>query len=83
MITGMGGRETRVLGTVVGEETHRVRPGRVVTRPEAENQVSFDEIAADEIADDNGHYKVAGPDQAFLAEIQGSKDQQEKIERIP
>ena len=54
-----------------------------MTGTEAEDQVIFDQVAANEVADDDGHDKVEGPDPAFFAKIQGGENQQEKVEGDP
>ena len=50
---------------------------------EAEDQMIFDQVAADEVTDDCGHGQVETPDQTFLMEIEDGEKKQEKIEGDP
>ena len=82
MGTGVRRGKTRAGGAIIGQETHIVCQQGILTGPEPEDEV-FHQVAADQVADYGGHDQGNGPPPAFQAEIQGNKDQEEKVKRHP
>lgn len=58
MIAGMGGRETGAGWAIVGNEMYRVGPEWIAAGAKPVDQVVLDQVAADEIADNDGHGQV-------------------------
>ena len=78
----MRGSETAALGPVPHQD---IDPGGVIgviTGPEAPD-ILFDDGAAHKIGEDDGTCREGDPPPARFTVIDGSKEQQEKIERHP
>ena len=82
VVAGKRRDKAGVGGAIIRDKTDAVRNKGVGAGPEPENMV-IDEPAADDIADDDGHSQIKGPDPSLFAKIKGGKHEQKEVKRDP
>jgi len=74
VITGVGRGEAGTDGAIARQEMDRIGPERIAAWPKAVDEPVLDQVAADGIADDDGHNQVERPYPAFFAKVDRHKD---------
>ena len=74
--------ETGTGRTVIHQETDRIYQGQIAAGAGSDHEIFYD-AAADQIADNRGHYQRKSPEPAFFPEIYGDKDPEEQVKGSP